>query len=129
MTAFDPGAIVIEIELAGERVHAARIVSTRPTGHRRLFAGRAAAEAPVLSRRLFALCARAQAAASAEAVAAAAGVRRPDAVRAADAVGVLAERVAESLRASVLNWPWGDGGIRRVPRRRPCGTPWRPRPC
>ncbi len=110
MTAFDPGAIIIEIELAGDRVRTARVVSTRPTGHRRLFDGRTAAEAPVLSRRLFALCAKAQAAASAEAVAAAAGVRRPDALRTVDTVGVLAERVAESLRASVLGWPWGEVG-------------------
>ena len=110
MTAvFDPGAIVLAIALDGDRVRAVRVVNTRPTGHGALFAGRAAAEAPALARRLFALCARAQAAASAEAVAAATGVERSGRARAADTIGVLAERAADSLRAAVMGWPWGEG--------------------
>ena len=117
--AFDPGALDIALALAGGRVEAVRVRSTRPTGHGRLFVGRDGAEAPMLARRLFALCARAQSAASAEAVAAATGVRRPEAARAADAIGVLAERAAEALRASFLGWPWGEGASLPRPAAQP----------
>ena len=106
--ALKAGAIHIALTLHGDRVAAVCVKSARPTGHGRLFAGRDATEAPVLARRLFALCARAQGVASAEAVAAATGARRPEAARAADAIGVLAERAAESLRACVLGWPWAE---------------------
>jgi len=104
----EPGAIHIALALAGERVDAVRVRSTRPAGLAQAFVGRAGSEAPGLARRLFALCGRAQGAAAAEAVAAAAGGERPEAARAADAIGVLAERAAESLRACLLGWPWGD---------------------
>lgn len=110
---FGTGAIRVEIALDGDRVRAARVVSSRPTGHGRLFVGRQGSEAAVVSRRLFTLCARAQAAAAAEAIAAAQGARRSEAQRALDRIAVLSERVCELLRAALV-WPWGDGPPRAV---------------
>ena len=103
--AADGGVLRLELELAEGVVRAATIRSTRPKRLGRLFHGRRADEAAALARLLFTLCGRAHAAAAA--LAAATAQCRPlgDETLRREAVGVLAERVFETLRASVMGWP------------------------
>ena len=103
--AADGGVLRLELELADGVVTAATIRSTRPKQLGRLFHGRRADEAAALARVLFTLCGRAHGAAAAIAGAAALGRPLGDDDLRREAVGVLAERVFETLRACVMGWP------------------------
>jgi len=110
----DPGALKIELGVSGGYVCVAAIRSRPPHGASRLFEGRLPEEAPTLARRLYSLCSRAQGAASVAAVEAALGRRPSPDARRAEAAGVLAERVFESLRAMVFGWPSAATFARRA---------------
>jgi hypothetical protein len=98
----DPGVVSVDVAVAGGRVNSVRIGSTRPTNVARLFIGRQAEEIPALAERLFSLCGRSHGVASARALAVA--LERPtgNGRRTADAIGLSAERIAETLRGTVL---------------------------
>lgn len=101
-TAFTPGSIDIEVVLSDRRVDAVRIASTRPTHVSGLFVRHVVEEVPTLCRKVFALCGTSHAIAAERAIAAA--FERPlDPARlTAHAVGLCAERIAETLRATIL---------------------------
>ena len=100
--AVDPGRVVIDLTVANRRVSSVRIESTRPTHIPRLFVGRPTEDIPVLAERLFSLCGRSHRLAAARAATAALEQPIDEARRAADAIGLAAERIAETLRATVL---------------------------
>lgn len=103
MTAtIDPGLVTVDVATVGGRVSSVCIGSTRPTNVARLFVGRQADEIPALAERLFSLCGRSHGIASARALAAAVGRPTEKARRTADAIGLAAERIAETLRGTVL---------------------------
>lgn len=102
----DPGRVVVDLTVVNRRVSAVRIGSTRPTHIARLFVGRPVDEVPVLAERLFSLCGRSHRLAAARAAAAAFEQPVDETRRTADAIGLAAERIAETLRATVL----GDAG-------------------
>jgi uptake hydrogenase large subunit len=111
-TLLRPGVIRIGVAIdADGRTTEVRIRSDRPIGVARLFVGRPAADVPALSRSLFSLCGFAHGVAARRAIAAAQGA--PGSTRRAETVGLAAERLAESLRASLLGWP----GIAEEPTR------------
>ena len=103
MTAgIDPGSVTIDIAVADRRVRSVHIESTRPTNIARLFIGRPVDDIPVLAERLFSLCGRSHRLAAARAAAAALDRPVDQARRTADAIGLAAERIAETLRGTVL---------------------------
>ena len=107
----DPGSVTIEIAVANRRVQTVRICSTRPTTVARLFIGRAADDIPTLAERLFALCGRSHRLAASRAVAAALDQPVDQARRTADAMGLAAERIAETLRGTVLGDAMPDARV------------------
>lgn len=112
MTApIDPGSVAIEAHVASRRVRAVDVASTRPSHVARLFVGRTADEVPALAERLFALCGRSHAIAAARATAAAFGWPINNARRNADAVGLAAERIAETLRGTLTGDLAGDAAL------------------
>jgi hypothetical protein len=106
-----PGAIHIGVALddAG-RVTDVRLRSGRPVGVARLFTGRPAAEAPSLAGSLFSLCGFSHRVAARRALAAAQGAAAEPSR--AESVGLAAERLAESLRATLFSWPERAGDAR-----------------
>jgi coenzyme F420-reducing hydrogenase alpha subunit len=100
--AVDPGSVTIDVAVAHGRVCSVRIQSTRPTNIARLFVGRSVDDIPGLAERVFSLCGRSHRLAAARAAAAA--FERPvdQARRTADVIGLAAERIAETLRGTVL---------------------------
>lgn len=98
--ALDPGAITVTAEIHDERVRSVAIASARPHGVARLFVGQPVEVVPGEARRLFALCGVAHAAAAAHATAAALG--RPTKPDPREPAALAAERLAELLRATVL---------------------------
>jgi hypothetical protein len=101
--ALQPGAIRIHVETdAIGRIATVDLHSSRPAGLARLFVGRPAAEIPALAASLFGLCGFAHGAAARNAIAAARG---EVVTWKHDTPGLAAERLAESLRASVMEWP------------------------
>jgi hypothetical protein len=98
----DPGSVTIEVAVANRRVCSVRIESTRPTNIARLFVGRPVDDIPALAERLFSLCGRSHRLAAARAAAAAFERPLDQARRTADAIGLAAERIAETLRGTVL---------------------------
>jgi hypothetical protein len=98
----DPGSVTIEVAVANRRVQTVRIFSTRPTTVARLFIGRPADDIPTLAERVFSLCGRSHRLAAGRAVAAALDQPIDQARRTADAMGLAAERIAETLRGTVL---------------------------
>jgi coenzyme F420-reducing hydrogenase alpha subunit len=98
----DPGSVTIEVAVANCRVQTVRIESTRPTTVARLFVGRPADDIPALAERLFSLCGRSHRLAAGRAAAAALDRPVDQARRTADAIGLAAERIAETLRGTVL---------------------------
>jgi len=110
----DAGVISISLDLADGFVCSAAIRSSRPAGLARLFEGRAPQEAPLLARRLFTLCSRAQGAAANAAIEAALGTRVDPETRRLESIGVLAERLFETLRACILAWPGAASFARRA---------------
>ncbi|MFO1147550.1 MAG: nickel-dependent hydrogenase large subunit [Alsobacter sp.] len=98
--ALDPGLIDIDVAIAHGCVCSVTIGSSRPLGVGRMLRGRSLDEAQGLVGRLFSLCGVSQAAAADLAAAAARG--QPAALGAGRAIGLLAERVSDLLRSSVL---------------------------
>jgi uptake hydrogenase large subunit len=107
-----PGAIRIGVAIDGEgRATEVLVRSGRPIGVARLFIGRPAADVPALARSLFSLCGFAHGVAARRAIAAAQGQQAE--AQDFEIVGLAAERLAESLRATLLGWP----GIAEEPAR------------
>ena len=98
----DPGSVTIDVAIADRRVRAVEIESTRPTNIARLFVGRLVDDIPGLAERLFSFCGRSHRLAAARAAAAAFDRPIDPARRTADAIGLAAERIAETLRGTVL---------------------------
>lgn len=99
------GAIGIAIHLAQDTVCAVELHSQRPQSLSRLFDGRAPEEAGRLAGQIFSLCGFSQSAAARLAVARAKGRPLSDEERVSAAAGLLAERIFETLRALVMQWP------------------------
>lgn len=99
------GSIGISIHLAQDTVCAVELRSHRPQALSRLFDGRVPAEAGRLAGQIFSLCGFSQAAAARLAVARATTRPFDDGQRQAVAAGLLAERIFETLRALVMQWP------------------------
>lgn len=104
-TPLSAGAIGIVIHLARDVVCAVELRSQRPQSLSRLFDGRAPDEAARLAGQLFSLCGFSQATAARLAVARAQGQSLGDDTRRAAACGLLAERIFETLRALIMQWP------------------------
>ena len=99
------GELQVGLRLAGGRVAAVAIQSTRPDVAHSLLRGRTRAEVVAAVPQIFALCARSQATASALACDAAAG-RLPDADTLAQARrAVAAEVLREAAWHTLLQWP------------------------
>jgi hypothetical protein len=112
--AIGPGAIVIAVVLAGGRVCSVQVHSTRPVGLARVFHGRPVEDIPVLAERLFTLCGFSHAVAAKGAIDAALA-RAPNASdRFSGTIGLLAERVCESLRSCVIGWPLREAVNRQL---------------
>lgn len=101
--ALGPGAISIVAEIADERICSVRVVSSRPTHLTRLFIGRSAHEIPVLAERLYSLCGLSHGAAATQAIAAARGETPFIERGSTQMIGLLCERLSETLRSSVMN--------------------------
>lgn len=99
---FEAGAIGVEARVADGRIVATRISSTRPTQLSRALVGRPVDDAPALVGRLFALCGVAHATACAHAVAAARRASLEAGSRPAESAAALAERLAETMRGTML---------------------------
>jgi len=99
-----PGEDRIEVGIVrrGDRVVRLDITARRPIGIGRLAQGKSGETIVALVPRLFALCASAQGVAAAQALAAARGISPAPAIVAAQASAVLAERMIELLRGTVL---------------------------
>lgn len=111
-------AIGIEATLLdGGRVRV-EITPRKTLGASRLLEGAATSDAPRLIETLFTLCAASQRIACEAALAAAQSLPITDATRRRWARAIDAERIAELLRASVMDWP-GEAD------RRACGGPLR----
>jgi uptake hydrogenase large subunit len=111
-TLLQPGVIRIGVAIDGEeRAKRVRVRSGRPIGVARLFTGRPATDVPALARSLFSLCGFAHGVAARRAIAAAQDAHGD--ARSSETVGLAAERLAESLRATLLGWP----GIAEDPAR------------
>jgi hypothetical protein len=98
----DPGTITIDTALADGRVRTITIHSTRPHTISRVFVGRSVEEVPAQVERLYSLCGRSHGLAAARAAAAAFGRPINPARRSSDTIGLAAERIAETLRGTVL---------------------------
>jgi uptake hydrogenase large subunit len=99
------GSVAISVSLSHDTVCAVEVRSARPPALARLFEGRAPAEAPRLAGQIFSLCGFAQATASRLAIARAAGTSVSQKDRTFIAAGLLAERIFETLRSLVMQWP------------------------
>ncbi len=109
MTAsLDPGAVTIDVTVADRHVRSVAIGSTRPVQVIRLFVGRPVEDVPALAERLFSLCGRAHSVAASRAGAVALGWPVDNARRTAETNGLAAERIAETLRATVLGGSVAD---------------------
>ena len=95
-------SVTIEVAVANRRVCSVQIELNRPTNIARLFVGRPVDDIPALAERLFSLCGRSHRLAAARAAAAAFERPLDQARRTADAIGLAAERIAETLRGTVL---------------------------
>ncbi len=91
--------------MARDAVCAVEVKSARPPALARLFEGRAPAEAPRLAGQIFSLCGFAQTTASRLALAQAEGESISQQDRTFAAAGLLAERIFETLRSLVMQWP------------------------
>ncbi|MGD9656621.1 MAG: nickel-dependent hydrogenase large subunit [Methylocystis sp.] len=106
-------SIGVEVTRIEDRVGEAKIMPRRQVDATRLLHRKAANEAPHVIGSVFTLCAAAQRIASEAAVAAAQSQSTPDALLWRWRRRLYAERIAEHLRASVLDWP----GEKHDPRR------------
>ncbi|NRP74929.1 hypothetical protein ILFOPFJJ_05852 [Ensifer psoraleae] len=101
------GAGTIRIDVAAPRGFACSVSVTanRPQGPARMFIGRRPDEAPLLARQVFSLCGFAQSVAARLAVLNATDRAMGDCECVGAGAGLLAERIFETLRALVLQWP------------------------
>ena len=105
------GSVQVTVDWDGSRIRGVRIASTRPDFAQALLVGRRANDAETLLPRVFSICARAQAAAGAAAVAAARGAREHDARQ--REIAVLAEAALEYLWRLQIDLP----GLLGLPQR------------
>lgn len=110
-----PGVIHIGVEadLAG-RVSSVIIHSTRPSGLARVFRGRRVGEVPPLASQLFSLCGFSHAIAARRAIGAALGDDSLESRQVSAVIGLAAENLSESLRATALGWPRDDAQVALV---------------
>jgi hypothetical protein len=101
--ALAPGAISVTAQIADERICSIRVASSRPTHLTRLFVDRSAAEVPALAERLYSLCGFSHALAAKRAIAAARGDMRANNCSTSEAIGLLCERLNESLRSTAAS--------------------------
>jgi len=113
----DPASIGVEIKLRAGAARAVRISPRRRIDAGRLFRGQPAQSAPMAVASIFTLCAASQRVAAEAAVAAAEGRSASLATRARWLRALHAERIAEHLRACVLDAP----GDKADPQRRALG--------
>ncbi|CCJ07800.1 nickel-dependent hydrogenase large subunit [Methylocystis sp. SC2] len=107
-------SIGVEVTRIDDRVEAARVTPRRQVDATRILYGKAASGAPSLIGSVFTLCAASQRIASEAAVAAAQARPTPDALRWRWRRMLYAERIAEHLRASLLDWPGEKSDPRRL---------------
>lgn len=107
-------SIGVEVTRIEERVGEAKVMPRRQVDATRLLRGKAANDAPRLIGSIFTLCAASQRVASEAAVAAAQSLHLSDALRWRWRRMLYAERVAEHLRASMLDWPGKKSDLRRL---------------
>jgi hypothetical protein len=107
-------SIGVEVTRIEDRVGEAKIMPRRQVDATRLLHRKAASEAPHVIGSVFTLCAAAQRIAGEAAVAAALSQSTPDALRWRWRRRLYAERVAEHLRASLLDWPGEKNDPRRL---------------
>ncbi len=105
-------SIGVEVTRIEDRVEEAKVTPRRQVDATRILYGKAASDAPRLIGSVFTLCAASQRIASEAAVAAAQSQPTPDALRWRRML--YAERIAEHLRASLLDWPGEKGDPRRL---------------
>jgi hypothetical protein len=103
------GELVVRLEPEGRRVRAVTVRSTRPLVAARIVAGRTPAAAAAMIPALFSICAQAQGAAAATALAAAEGRACPPEVTARLADAVRLEAVQEYLWRLLLDGPRAMG--------------------
>jgi len=102
------GAIIVEAALADGHVRAVTIHSSRPAGLGRIFLGHLSEDVPALAERLFALCGFSHRVAATQAIAVAQQKEIPFADAFNAGIGLLAERIEDSLRSVLLGWPHGN---------------------
>jgi uptake hydrogenase large subunit len=103
------GAIRIGVTISNGQICAVELASDRPQGLAQMFVGRPPEEAPRLAAQIFSLCGFSQSAAARLALGQATGKPVGEKDRLDLAAGVLAERVFETLRAIVMQWPTAAG--------------------
>jgi hypothetical protein len=108
------GEIAVDLARAAGRVTRVSIRSSRPLAAARVVVGRRIGEAAALVPRLFSVCANAQGAAAASALAAAAGRPPSTASLAARAFAVALENLQEDLRRLLIDVPAALGHEPRV---------------
>ena len=99
------GTIRIGVTVSRALACSVAVKANRPQGLTRMFVGRKPAEAPDLAGQVFSLCGFAQSVASRLAVLNALDLPMDEDERASASAGLLAERIFETLRALVLQWP------------------------
>ncbi|UIK01442.1 nickel-dependent hydrogenase large subunit (plasmid) [Rhizobium leguminosarum] len=99
------GTIGINVTVSRALACSVAVKANRPRGLTRMFVGRQPEEAPVLAGEVFSLCGFAQSVAARLAVLAAADLAMNDEERLGASAGLLAERIFETLRALILQWP------------------------
>ncbi|KAF0134614.1 MAG: hyaB-Ni Fe-hydrogenase I large subunit [Methylocystaceae bacterium] len=107
-------SIGVEVTRIEDRVKEAKVTPRRQVDATRILYGKAASAAPSLIGSVFTLCAASQRIASEAAIAAAQSRPTPDALRWRWRRMLYAERVAEHLRASLLDWPGEKSDPRRL---------------
>lgn len=106
--------IGVEVTRVEDRVKEAKVTPRRQVDATRILYGKPASDAPTLVGSVFTLCAASQRIASEAAVAAAQSQPTPDGLRWRWRRRLYAERVAEHLRASLLDWPGEKSDPRRL---------------
>lgn len=107
-------SIGVEVTRIEDRVEEAKVTPRRQVDATRILYGKAASDAPRLIGSVFTLCAGSQRIASEAAVAAAQSRPTPDGLHWRWRRMLHAERIAEHLRASLLDWPGEKSDPRRL---------------
>ncbi|NEJ24599.1 hydrogenase assembly protein HupF [Rhizobium leguminosarum] len=99
------GTIKIQVAVSRDLACSVAVAASGPQGLTRMFVGRRPDEAPLLAGQVFSLCGFAQSVAARLAVLNATGRAMSDGERICAGAGLLAERIFETLRALILQWP------------------------